>query len=134
MAGDEREAVRQSNILGDLAYSTYLTRRLRQEIFNPDLFGEPAWDILLLLFSNADHSGQLSVREIARELQLSESLVRRWLAILASHDLVIEHSTGAELSVNGQEKLKAYLKRQIGNLMQMLQSISIADKPDRGVA
>lgn len=134
MAGDERESARQSNILDDLAYSTYLTRRLRQEVFSPDLFGEPAWDILLLLFSNADHSGRLSIEEINRELQISERLAARWISILASHDLVIEHHDGAELSKNGRDRLKIYLKRQIGNLTEMLQSISMAEKPDRGVA
>lgn len=76
MADGGRDAGR-NNILDDLAYSTYLTRKLRSDIFGPALFGEPAWDILLLLYSNADHSGQLSVREISRELRLSESVIAR---------------------------------------------------------
>lgn len=133
MVGEGRDAGR-NNILDDLAYSTYLTRRLRSDIFGPDLFGEPAWDILLLLYSNADHSGQLSVRDISRELRLSESVIARWIAILVSYDLAVFQSDRAALSDNGRDKLKTYLKRQIESLMQMLQSISAPSDSGRGAA
>lgn len=131
---DARQETGRLDVLDELAYSTYLTRKLRHEIFSSDLFGEPAWDILLLLFSNADHSGQLSQESIARELRLSESLVTRWLVILANHELVLLQSDRAGLSDNGRDKLKFYLKRQIGSLTQMLQAISSSDKSGRGAA
>lgn len=134
MPGNERDSAQHSNVLGDLAYSTYLTRRIRHEIFSPELFGEPAWDILLLLFSNADHSGELSVREIARELKLSERLVSRWIEVLVAHGLVFETCSRVELSASGREKLKRYLKRQIGSLTQLLESVSTADSNGRGAA
>jgi DNA-binding transcriptional ArsR family regulator len=129
---DDGQNAGKINVLDELAHSTYLTRKLRNDIFSPDLFGEPAWDILLLLFSNADHSGKLSVQDFSRELRLSDSLVTRWLAILADHDLVLLLSDRAELSNSGRNKLEYYLKRQIGALTQLLQSISASDSSGRG--
>jgi Mn-dependent DtxR family transcriptional regulator len=101
-----------------------LTRKLRQEIFNPELFGEPAWDIMLILFSDTDHSGQISVQEIALELNLTEQFISRWIFVLAKNDLVVLCGDRAELSANGRNKLKNYLKRQIASLTQLLESNS----------
>lgn len=122
MAGYERDDAEQAGVLSDLAYSTYLNRGLRNEVFEPELFGEPAWDILLLLFSNSDHSGQLPISDIARELQLTNTLARRWLNVLEGHALVSLSGGFAELTGNGRNKLRIYLRRQIGSLMQMLQT------------
>lgn len=115
----------QSSTLNDLAYNTYLTRKLRSDLFGPDLFGEPAWDILLLLFSNGSQAEQFSAENLSRDLHLSEQLVTRWLVILAKHDLVVLQSDRIELSAKGKEKLTTYLKRQIESLAQMLRATSI---------
>lgn len=122
MAGYERDDATQAAVLSDLAYSTYLTRRLRHEVFEPELFGEPAWDILLLLFSNSDRSGQLPISEVIRELQLTNTLVGRWLNVLEGHALISLSGGFAELTDKGRDKLRIYLRRQIGSLMQILQA------------
>jgi DNA-binding MarR family transcriptional regulator len=129
MAGYERDDANQAGVLSDLAYSTYLTRRLRHEVFEPELFGEPAWDILLLLFSNSDHSGQLPIADIARELQVTRTLAERWLSVLEGHALVSLSGGFAELTDKGRDKLRIYLRRQIGSLMQMLQTADKAMQP-----
>lgn len=129
MARHEQDNAKQAEVLSDLAYSTYLTRRLRHEIFEPDLFGEPAWDMLLLLFSNSDHSGQLSIADIARELQVSKTLAGRWLNLLEGHALVSLSGEFAELTDKGREKLLIFLRRQIGSLMQMMQTAEKAMQP-----
>lgn len=116
----------QPSILNDLAYSTYLTRKFRNDSFNPDLFGEPAWDILLLLFSNGPQAEQFSAENLSRDLRLSEQLVTRWLVLLAKYDLVFLQSDRVELSDKGKEKLTTYLKRQIESLAQMLRTSSVS--------
>lgn len=109
-----------NDALENLAYSTYLTRKLRGELFNPGLLGEPAWDILLLLFSNAKRMQQLTSQELADELELGVRLTERWICVLAEHGLVTIRTNLVELSEAGRARLTAYLKRQIAALSGLL--------------
>ncbi len=66
------------------------TRRARY--FDAELFGEPAWDIVLLL-ANESSGSAFSVDQIAATFGYSPSVVERWLGILETRGQVA--STGA---------------------------------------
>jgi hypothetical protein len=103
-----------------LAKSTYLTRKMRGELFDPQLFGEPAWDILLVLFTIDRDRAPFSLEELAAEIGLGADPARRWVQIVADRDLVHIDGDRVELSAKGAQSMRQYLKRQIAGLMEML--------------
>ena len=109
----------QADSLTELARSTYLTRRMRRDLFDADLFGEPAWDILLLLYSASD-GASLRFEELASELECPISIVKRWLAILEARGLVEGDDRKVMLSAKGRQSLRQYLKRQVAALAALM--------------
>jgi hypothetical protein len=69
-------------------------RRARSTALPADLFGEPAWDLLLELFV-ADAKGQhLTGRDVSRRCNIPASVLSRWLIHLAKIDLIIGDGDG----------------------------------------
>jgi hypothetical protein len=78
---------------GVLARKAYAARRRRGAIFgNHDLFGEPAWDILLDLYIAHVERKDVSVSSACIGSASPPTTGLRWLGVLAEHDLVLrEH-------------------------------------------
>ncbi|WP_299192451.1 winged helix DNA-binding protein [uncultured Erythrobacter sp.] len=83
--------VRQLN--AQIAREIYSTRRRRSTIFgNPELFGEPAWDILLDLYVAHVEGKPVSVSSACIGSAAPPTTGLRWLGVLAEHDLILrEH-------------------------------------------
>jgi hypothetical protein len=76
-----------------LARKTYALRRKRAAIFgNPDLFGEPAWDILLDLYIAQAEGKQVSVSSACIGSAAPATTGLRWLSVLADHGLVMREN------------------------------------------
>ncbi len=76
-----------------LARQAYALRRKRAAIFgNPDLFGEPAWDILLDLFIAAGEGKNVSVSSACIGSAAPSTTGLRWLGILADEGLVLREN------------------------------------------
>ncbi len=76
-----------------LARRTYALRRKRSGIFgNPDLFGEPAWDILLDLFIAAGEGKTVSVSSACIGSAAPATTGLRWLGVLAEEGLVVREN------------------------------------------
>lgn len=74
----------------DKARHIYALRRKRGAIFgNPELFGEPAWDILLDLYIAHADEKNVSVSSACIGSAAPPTTGLRWLGILARHDLVL---------------------------------------------
>jgi len=75
------------------ARQSYASRRKRTAIFgNPELFGEPAWDILLDLYIAHVDNKAVSVSSACIGSAAPPTTGLRWLGVLAEHDLVLrEH-------------------------------------------
>ncbi len=72
-----------------LARKTYALRRKRGAIFsNPDLFGEPAWDILLDLFIAHAEGKNVSVSSACIGSAAPATTGLRWLGVLADEGLI----------------------------------------------
>lgn len=76
-----------------LARKTYALRRKRAAIFgNPDLFGEPAWDILLDLFIAAGEHKSVSVSSACIGSAAPATTGLRWLGVLADEGLIVREN------------------------------------------
>lgn len=76
-----------------LARKAYALRRKRAAIFgNPDLFGEPAWDILLDLFIAQGEGKPVSVSSACIGSAAPATTGLRWLGVLADEGLVVREN------------------------------------------
>lgn len=95
-AGGEPESLRpvrpaRSHLA--LARKAYALRRKRAAIFgNPDLFGEPAWDILLDLFIAQGEGKPVSVSSACIGSAAPATTGLRWLGVLADEGLVVREN------------------------------------------
>ena len=87
----ETTAMRRMN--AEVAREIYATRRSRTAIFdNHELFGEPAWDILLDLYVAHVESKPVSVSSACIGSAAPPTTGLRWLGVLAEQDLILrEH-------------------------------------------
>jgi DNA-binding MarR family transcriptional regulator len=72
------------------AQALYDMRRAREPFFgqNADLFGEPAWDILLDLFIGHERGAEMCVSDACIGACVPPSTAIRWLAILEDRGLI----------------------------------------------
>lgn len=80
-----------------MACKTYALRRKRATIFgNPDLFGEPAWDILLDLFIAQGQGKSVSVSSACIGSAAPATTGLRWLGVLADEGLIVREADPAD--------------------------------------
>lgn len=108
----------QSEMLRQDAARLLASRKLRSDLFDPNLFGEPAWDILLSLYVIHNDRRRMSIRALAEHCDLPLTTMQRWLDYLSQRDLVLRLSNPAdhrvvyiELSEQGRAKMHAYFLR-----------------------
>ena len=70
------------------AEGIYRSRRLRARFFPEDIFAEPAWDILLLLYSLEGSDKRISVNGVCVSAGAPQSTVLRWLDKLVRLGLI----------------------------------------------
>lgn len=76
-----------------LARKAYALRRKRAAIFgNPELFGEPAWDILLDLFIAHGEGKSVSVSSACIGSAAPATTGLRWLGVLAEEGLIVREN------------------------------------------
>jgi DNA-binding MarR family transcriptional regulator len=91
-------------------------RRARQDILGARSFGEPAWDIMLVLYEASFLGRPLSIATIGRRTNIKPSSMLRWVETLVAWDLAIRISdphdrrtTRLALTAPGQSKLEAFV-------------------------
>lgn len=95
-------------------------RRSRSKIFGKAMFGEPAWDMLLLLYASQE-TERLTATRLALLSGGSKATALRWIEYLVSQKWVdrSEHPTDKRsvfvtLSERGREMLEQYLQESVG--------------------
>ena len=63
-------------------------RRLRGRYFKPDLFADPAWDILLELCAAHSHNRQVSVTSLCIGANVPTTTAMRWIALMTEEGLL----------------------------------------------
>ncbi|NCP14501.1 MAG: transcriptional regulator [Sphingomonadales bacterium] len=80
-----------------MARKAYSMRRKRDAIFgNPDLFGEPAWDILLDLYIAQSEGKSVSVSSACIGSAAPATTGLRWLGVLADEGLVVRENDAGD--------------------------------------
>ncbi|WP_379921504.1 MarR family transcriptional regulator [Erythrobacter sp. R86502] len=98
-AADGRSSMRETRIAPPpasgrcrltMARRTYALRRKREALFGkPDLFGEPAWDIMLDLYIAQSEGKLVSVSSACIGSAAPATTGLRWLTVLAEEGLIV---------------------------------------------
>lgn len=101
-----------------VACQAYAARRERRHFFDPALFADPAWDILLAMYCAHLAGKQLSVSSVVQSTEIPYTTGLRWLVHMEKSGLVSRtpHATDGrvaltELTPLAVEKMQAYLDR-----------------------
>lgn len=112
----------QRKILCERASQIRFSRELRRSSFDRNIFGEPAWDILLALYVIDDDKRRLSLRELATLASQPLTTSLRWLDYLEDQELVVRRPNPfdqrvvfVELSPKGRASMDEYLIRLNGS-------------------
>lgn len=100
----------------ELARQTYVDRRRRSKIFqSEELFGEPAWDILLDLFIATKERRRVSVTSACIGSAVPSTTALRWISILERHGFLNREADPGDarrvyvrLSPRGYEAMLSY--------------------------
>ena len=100
----------------------YKLRRLRSKYFAEELFADPAWDILLLLYS-LEHSGKrISISAVCVSAGVPVTTGHRWIERLIDAGLIERERHPSDrriiwirLTAATVERLDAYLDDMIGS-------------------
>lgn len=100
----------------------YKNRREREKLFGtPDLFGEPAWDMLIDLFIAAEEGKKISVSSLCLASAVPMTTALRWISILESRELIHRTADSLDarrsflsLSPPAHEKLRMHFERAVG--------------------
>lgn len=101
-----------STELGAAARHLYAARRERDAIFGEDSggFGEPGWDMLLLLFAADADGARVTVPELLASVPFSAAVAPRYVEWLTSRRLAIQTNAGdIVIADRGRELLIEYL-------------------------
>src|SRR5688572_17554761 len=80
-------------VLVELARQIYSARRKRSLLNDwSELFGEPAWDMLLDLFIAAHDNRDVSISSACHAAGVPETTALRWLHVLNEKGLLVRHA------------------------------------------
>ena len=109
----------RQEVLTKRARQAFIDRRKRIAIFEADMFGELAWDILLILYIERE-GRRHSIAQLAQVCGASPSSTLRWVRVLESRDLICrtQHPTDlraafVELSEKGIRAMNSYFSETL---------------------
>jgi DNA-binding MarR family transcriptional regulator len=101
-----------------VAEALLAARRGRGEALGPGLFADPAWDMLLALFSAAERGEALPVTRLCAAAGVPQTTALRWLEQLEGARLIARAADSADarrtlvsLAPDAREKMRALLRR-----------------------
>jgi len=117
--------VRGNDEAVQLAMAILRFRKYRASVLSRDIFGEPAWEVLLELFVADANSVGITGRIVAEKHDISTAVIGRWLKHLTAEGLLIGDGAGnvddeLTLSGVGMDKMETallearFLKDQFG--------------------
>lgn len=93
-------------------------RRDRDTLFSEfSLFGEPAWDMLIVLFIAAEEDREINLDSLCLEIALTAPTALRWISVLEANglierstDLINISNTIISISTNAKDNMELYCK------------------------
>jgi DNA-binding MarR family transcriptional regulator len=80
----------------DRARRIVAVRRLRDQVFGKDLFGEPSWDILLTLFVANEEGRNICVKNLCADAAVPSTTALRWMMTLLERGLLVRVGDSAD--------------------------------------
>jgi len=102
--------------IGELAAASYAARRRRDRAFaDLQLFGEPAWDILLDVAAAEGRGERLQITSVCIGACVPETTALRWIGVLErrgllrrEHDLADQRRSFVRLTADGARRLRSF--------------------------
>lgn len=98
-----------------------MARRLREEVIGSELFSDPAWDILLDLYTALARGGRVKSSSVSVIAGVPPSTGRRWVSKLLDLGLIErikerpdQRFTYLGLSAKGRDIMEAFMIRLAG--------------------
>lgn len=88
LSSEAKKNIDDSPKLLAIALREYEDRMRRKSFLNAEIFGEPAWDILLDLFVAKVRGLRISVTSACIASQVPPTTALRWLTVLEDHGLI----------------------------------------------
>ena len=111
-------SLEQRHILCERARQIRYSRDLRAELFDQNIFGEPAWDILLALYTIDGDRRRLNTRELCELASVALTTALRWLDSLEEQGMVSrapnpfdQRMVYVELADKGRTAMDHYLSQ-----------------------
>ena len=118
--GENEGAAWPPNSPADQARRILANRRMRDELFEPGTFGEPAWEILLNLFVAQANGERVSVSSLCIALDIPSTTALRWIEKLIEDGCLMRHESPADrrrahvdLTPEAAAKLRQALSRMV---------------------
>lgn len=124
----EKAAAMQHAGLTEFARQILVGRKQRERFFDPILFSNPAWDILLNLYV-ADADGRpVNVLESCTASAVPQGVALRWLGYLQQEEMVIE-TTSPTHSRQTLVRLSEQARLAISSYLGSLVTLGLAPEP-----
>lgn len=75
-----------------IARAAFADRQRRPGIFGDFMFGEPAWDMLLILYITESSDARTTISNLASHSGAPSSTAQRWIELLIDKGLAIRHA------------------------------------------
>lgn len=102
--------------LAERAKKIHASRRRRFKIFGKSMFGEPAWDMLIILYMNEAMGPRLAISRLGDLADTPPTTALRWIEYLEQQGLVQREphptdrrSVFVELTEKGRSSMEQYL-------------------------
>ena len=97
----------ERQVLCEIAKEVFRARAVREEYFPAQVFGEYAWDILLLLYIETSRAKRISLAALAAQISAPIAVVLRWIAYLETDQIVLVTSDPNDENVKLAELCEA---------------------------
>jgi DNA-binding MarR family transcriptional regulator len=105
-----------------LATRIYEMRRQRTEFWPAELFGEPAWDIMLDLYIRECEGREVNVTSVCIASSVPQSTALRWVSLLESNGLIERRGAPHDFRVqylrltkDGSQRMQRFLRQTKGD-------------------
>ena len=92
-------SLRTPGRLAHVARAILAERQRRGRLFDPTLFGEPAWDILLALYAGEEESGRQTIGQLIRWVDIPQTTALRWIAHLERRGLLVRRAHPTDMRI-----------------------------------
>jgi len=128
-SNDERTLSTFAGARAQLAKELYVNRRARDRVFDAELFADPAWDILLSLYSAGHSQQRLSVSSVCVSAAVPATTALRWIGQLCRIGLICKAKSATDARVTWlclADQAGQLLDRYLDRILEHRASISPA--------